>query len=256
MKRFIALTAVVFASIALLRIAFAGPEPFSGKEMKQVAPAPLPECNWTGFYFGGLAGYAGGTLDWTDRPEPQEMDQSVTTQVDKDQSGFIGGGELGFNYQWHWLVLGAEGTFSYSDVQMHNAQDVADEANIYDTRSDWQGTIAGRLGFAWNKFLFYGKGGAAFVNQRYSWLHGDNESENTDVFKTNETRVGPLVGGGIEYMINCNWSAKLEYNHFFLGKDTISGTRIDDGSPEEESYDVDLSQDSLQVGLNYKFWSF
>ncbi|HEV2047420.1 MAG TPA: outer membrane beta-barrel protein [Chthoniobacterales bacterium] len=259
MKRLIALTVVVIASIGLLRIAFAGPEAFSGKEMKQVAPPPLPECNWTGFYFGGLAGYAGGTLDWTDQAEPNdEGGPGVTTLVNKNQSGFIGGGELGFNYQWRCLVLGVEGTFSYSDLQGHTVKDFknADEPNAYDTRSDWQGTISGRAGFAWNKFLFYAKGGGAFVQQRYSWLHGDNESELVDTFKTDETRVGALVGGGLEYMISCHWSAKVEYNHFFLGKDTISGTRIDDGVGQPESYDVDLDQDSVQVGINYKFWGF
>jgi outer membrane immunogenic protein len=244
----------VLTAVTGLMLSFAGPESF--KETKNVVqPIVEKNCNWTGFYIGVTAGYGGGNLDWTDQPELEDMDQSVTTQVNKDQSGFIGGGELGFNYQWHWLVLGAEGTFAYSDIQAHSAKELTDEPNVYDTRIDSQGTLAGRVGVAWNKVLFYGKGGAAFVNQRYSWLHGDNESELVDTFKTDETRVGALVGVGIEYMINCNWSVKAEYNHFFLGQETISGTRIDDGIGEPESYDVDLDQDSFQFGLNYKFWS-
>jgi outer membrane immunogenic protein len=251
MKRLIALPIVVFASVALIRIVFAGPEPFSGKEMKQVAPAPLPECNWTGFYFGALAGYARGDLVWKDVDFGDN-----DTMVDRNQSGALYGGELGFNYQWNWLVLGIEGTFAYSDVQAHTAKDLFDEANVYDTRSDWQGTIAGRAGLAWNKFLFYGKGGVAFNQQRYAWRHGDTGSESVDTFKTDETRVGALVGGGVEYMFNCNWSAKVEYDHYFLGRDTITGTRIDDRAPEEESYQVELNQDTVWVGINYKFWGF
>ena len=249
MKKFIALTVVVFASIGFLRIAVGGPEPMSGKEMKQVAPAPPPECNWTGFYVGAVAGYARGDMDWKDVDFGDNE-----TLVNKDQSGFIGGGELGFNYQWNWLVLGIEGTIQYSDLQMHSAQKLDDEPNIYDTRSDWQGTISGRLGLAWNKWLFFAKGGGAFVQERYSWLHG--ESGVVDTFKTDETRVGALVGGGIEYMINCRWSAKVEYNHFFLGTDTITGTRIDDGSPEKESYDTRMNEDLVQFGVNYRFWNF
>ncbi len=243
MKRPIALPIVVFASVALIRIVFAGSEPLSGKEMKQVAPAPLPECNWTGFYFGALAGYARGDLVWKDVDFGDNE-----TLIDRDQSGALYGGELGFNYQWNWLVLGIEGTFAYSDVQAHSAKDLGDEPNIYDTRSNWQGTVGGRLGFAWNKFLFFAKGGAAFNQQSYSWLH--SESESVDSFKTDETRVGGMVGGGVEYMINCHWSAKLEYNHSFLGTDNIKGTRIDDGFPEEESYQVKLNQDTVWVGIN------
>ncbi len=251
MKRLIALPIVVFASVALIRIVFAGPEPLSGKEMKQVAPAPLPECNWTGFYFGALAGYARGDLVWKDVDFGDNE-----TLTNHDQTGALYGGELGFNYQWNWLVLGIEGTFAYSDLQAHSAKDLTDEPNVYDTRSDWQGTISGRVGLAWNKFLFYAKGGGAFNQQRYAWRHGDNESESVDTFKTDETRIGALVGGGLEYQINCRWSAKLEYDHYFLGTDTISGTRIDDGFPEEESFQAKLNQDTVWVGVNYKFWGF
>lgn len=250
MKRVFALTAVFFLLIGLTQIASAGPEP-SGKEMKQVAPAPAPECNWTGFYVGALGGYAGGSMVWRD---VDFGDSGTEPLADKDQSGWLGGGELGFNYQWRWLVVGLEGTFAYSDVQTHVVTGLGDEPNLFDTRSDWQGTIGGRLGFAWNKFLFFAKGGGAFVQQRYSWLH--SESGNVDTFKTDETRAGAMVGGGIEYMINCRWSVKGEYNHYFLGKDNINGTSIDDGIPERESYQTELDQDVVWVGVNYKFWNF
>ena len=254
--------ALTFVTLfALVGFAYAGPEPISGKEMKQVAPAPPPECNWSGFYVGALAGYARGDLRWSDTdtsifPDPGSDPGASATLVDRNQSGFLGGGELGFNYQWNRFVFGLEGTFVYSDLQAHTAKDLLDEPNTFDTRSDWQGTISGRVGFAWNKLLFYAKGGAQFNQQRYAWRHGDTESESVDVFKTDETRVGALVGGGLEYMINCHWSAKLEYNHAFLGTDTITGTRIDDGLPEQESYDVSLNQDTVFFGVNYKFWGF
>jgi opacity protein-like surface antigen len=57
----------------------------------------------------------------------------------------------------------------------------------------------------------------------------------------------------VEYAITCHWSVKLEYNHLFLGTEDIHGTTIDDGVPEPESYRVDLDQNSVQVGLDYKF---
>jgi len=255
MKRIIALPIAVVALVGLLQIAFGGPEPFSGKEMKQVAPAPAPECNWTGFYVGALAGYARGDMRWTDNPEVGETD-GVELLVDRDQSGFLGGGELGFNYQWNRIVFGLEGTFVYSDLQQHSADHLFGGANVFDTRSNWQGSIGGRLGFAWNKFLFYAKGGGQFNDQSYSWRQGDPENELVNTFTANETRIGGFVGGGLEYMFNCHWSAKLEYSHAFLGTETVSGTRIDDQIPEPESYQVELNQDTVLFGINYKFWNF
>jgi outer membrane immunogenic protein len=252
MKKFIALPIAVIVSVALLRIAFAGPEPISSKEMKQVAPAPLPECNWSGFYAGALIGYARGDLVWKD---VDFGDNEL--MLDRNQSGFQGGGELGFNYQWNWLVVGIEGTFSYSDLQAHSVKGLAGGGNQFDTRSNWQGTVAGRLGFAWNHLLVFAKGGIGFVDQSYGWLQGDPENERVNTFWVNETRVGGLVGGGVEYMFNCHWSAKLEYNHIFLGTDTISGSRNDfPNAAEPESFDTSLDEDVVQFGINYRFWGF
>ena len=66
-------------------------------------------------------------------------------------------------------------------------------------------------------------------------------------------------GGGVEYMINCHWSAKLEYKHLFLGRNHIHGSTIEtfDGdvseTAEQETYKSKAEQDTVQVGLNYKF---
>ena len=67
MKQLIRLTILFCACAALALTVVAGPEPLpSGKEMKQVAPAPLPECNWTGFYIGLNVGGQFGHAENTD----------------------------------------------------------------------------------------------------------------------------------------------------------------------------------------------
>jgi opacity protein-like surface antigen len=70
-----------------------------------------------------------------------------------------------------------------------------------------------------------------------------------------------MAGAGIEYMINCHWSAKLEYQHAFYGADAIDGTNVEEEfgstssgpSIEKETYDIEKPQNSVRVGLNYKF---
>src|SRR5216684_3751592 len=67
MKQLIRLTILFCACAALAITVVAGPEPLpSGKEMKEVAPAPLPECNWSGFYIGLNVGGNFGHAENTD----------------------------------------------------------------------------------------------------------------------------------------------------------------------------------------------
>ena len=121
MKQLTCLTTILSACLAFT--AFAGPEPMpSGKDMKQVAPAPMPECDfsWTGFYFGGNFGYGWGDADTDFDPLPDAATfRALNPQsLSPDPDGFIGGGQIGFNWQWNkWLVLGAEADFQGSDIE-------------------------------------------------------------------------------------------------------------------------------------------
>src|SRR4051794_10156112 len=79
----------------------------SSKEMKQtVMPAPTCDFSWTGFYLGGHAGYGWGNADthFFGTPEPPNgggpaFTELAPTSLDPDPDGFIGGGQLGFNWQ-------------------------------------------------------------------------------------------------------------------------------------------------------------
>ena len=256
MKRFIALPIVVFAPVAVMRIVFAGPEPLSGKEMKQVAPAPLPECNWTGFHIGLQGGYTWGDMQWIDSdnsifPETGGNERPETLS-DQDMTGFFGGGEVGYDYQWHWLVFGLVGDFSYAEIVTKNSFGDLGVDRFW-VRNDWNASFGGRVGFAWNKFLLYGKGGGAVAHIKAHQNHVE------DVFTADDTRWAPMVGVGLEYMINCRWSAKVEYEHDFYGTQSIDGTlneAIDStggGGPERETYDIDMTHNTLRLGLNFKF---
>src|SRR3984893_11620589 len=123
MKQLIRLTILFCACAALALTAVAGPESLpSGKEMKQVAPAPPPECDftWTGFYAGFNGGYGWGNGDthFHPLPDPATFLDLEPPSLSPDPSGFIGGGQIGFNWQWNkWLVLGVETDFQGSDME-------------------------------------------------------------------------------------------------------------------------------------------
>src|SRR5436190_6670234 len=115
MKQLIRLTILFCTCAALALTVVAGPEPLSsGKEMKQVAPAPVPECNWTGFYIGLNVGGQWG------HSEDRDLDGYSTFDPGNlwgyDESGIVAGGQIGYNFQWNWLVVGIEGDVGYMNL--------------------------------------------------------------------------------------------------------------------------------------------
>ncbi len=82
-----------------------------------------PECDdytWTGFYFGGNAGYGWGSADthFDPLPDAATFEALAPQTLDPYPNGFIGGGQVGYNWQWNkWLVLGVETDFQGSDIE-------------------------------------------------------------------------------------------------------------------------------------------
>jgi outer membrane immunogenic protein len=265
MKRFIALTTICLIPVAF-QIVSAGPERYEGKD-KMVQPIlEQPQCSWTGFYIGINGGYGGGNLTWKDTDFPGESNAEIVAKHNTDS--FFGGGTIGYNREFNnWLVVGVEGDFNWSDLGGHNRRTIGGppaneeeiETKTQDTSNDWMATIALRVGVTSmnNKLLSYVKGGAVIEQWNYDSTNDETLLQSTgfthDSFHTDETRVGPMVGCGMEYMINCHWTAKAEYNHMFLGTDTINGSATDDGVRQPESFDVEINQDTVKFGLNYKF---
>jgi outer membrane immunogenic protein len=130
---------------------------------------------WTGFYFGGNAGVGfGGDSTSVDlegfnyfvtNPVPGEV-----TKVG-DDSAFIGGGQLGYNYAFNTIVAGIEADFSGFDFQAAKIPPSSRADWGSDTRvsveMNWLSTVRGRLGVAMDRWLIYGTGGVAFSDGEY-----------------------------------------------------------------------------------------
>src|SRR5205823_9936795 len=105
MKQLIRLTILFCSCIGLALTVFAGPESsYSGKEMKQVAPAPMPECNWTGFYLGLNVGGQWGHSEDNDLDIywPHGSGPDYDQKWGYDEAGVVAGGQVGYNFQWNW----------------------------------------------------------------------------------------------------------------------------------------------------------
>lgn len=239
---------------------FAGPEAIEAKDSKAVVePAPVVEtpCNWTGIYLGLHGGYAFGDLRFREEPDNPNDDNPVH---ELEHDSFFGGGQVGVNFQlWSWLVIGAEGEFAGGDFgDRARVVETAEELEITTGHVDaeWFATAAGRVGVSlWrNRLLPYVKVGAVFMDIDYEEV-GQEGSSDVERWKGGHDQTALLVGGGLEYAFNCHWSAKIEYKHFFLDEDKITGVVTFDGvRGSDKPHDIlDPELDLVSFGLNYKF---
>jgi outer membrane immunogenic protein len=186
-----------------------------------------PVYNWTGFYVGINGGGAWGTSDW----------DNAFGNANAKTSGFLGGGTIGYNYQVGQAVFGLEGDIDWSNIRGSTSNGICAGTNC-ETRNSWLSTARGRIGYAYDRWMPYVTGGAAF---------GDIKGNVAGFGSQSETRTGWTVGGGLEAAIAGPWTAKVEYLYVDLGKGSC-GTGVC-GTPT----DVDFKAHIVRAGLNYRF---
>jgi outer membrane immunogenic protein len=258
MKQLLGLSTAFFASCLLTAIATAGPEALpGGKEMKQVAPAPPPACNWTGFYLGVHVGGQFGHAEDKDLDDYNALDQQWGYSV----SGVVAGGQIGYNWQWNWLVLGPEIDVGYMNLDGSGTEPESIHFSGSDTHghsdSDFYATFRGRIGVAIDQWLFYATGGGIGVNWETRVVDDCNVFPcGPGLTNAHEEDLdwGWTVGGGIERMIGCHWSIKAEYlfyelddQHFSAANDIFGRTTGVFGWRADDQGHI------IRGGLNYKF---
>ncbi len=204
--------------------------------VEPVAAAP----GWSGCYVGVHGGYGhgqnGGVHDSNQGSGRNELDNL-------HPEGWLGGGQVGCNWQMDSLVFGVEGDITATgmdDSMPHN--DEPDE-DFLDSEVDWLASLRGRMGIANGGLLFYGTGGVAWA--RHSLTDTDDSS-------TQFTDHGWVAGAGIEYMMANNWVLRGEYLHYaFSETHSFGSSDLPDGD-EGDSYSLE-DVDVIRVGLSYKF---
>jgi outer membrane immunogenic protein len=221
--------------------------PVPAKAPMIAAVAPLP-YSWTGCYIGAQAGYGWGRTDVTD-PAPFFGFANGQTTRASTRGGLVGG-QVGCDYQFAggWVV-GLEGDIAWADIK-GTVDDPFFAGKNFSSKTEWIATGTGRIGYSFDRVLFYGKGGAAWAHNRFDMTFFGGVPASAS-----ETRFGWTVGAGIEYMLAPNWSAKLEYNHYDFGSRQISLTGTGLGGAFVTPENISQRIDTVKVGLNYRFWS-
>ncbi len=218
------------ALAALLALAGPGVAADLGRRPEMPLKAPplvAPYYNWSGFYAGLNGGGGWGTSSW---------DSALAPTGDFDLSGGVIGGTLGVNYQANQVVFGVEGDIDWSNIKGSTTTNCPLGC---ETRNEWLGTARGRVGYAFDRFLPYFTGGAAFGNVKASVPGFAGASD---------THAGWTLGGGLEVAFAPNWTAKIEYLYVDLGSFDC-GTACGGVAPDNVNFTTNL----VRGGINYRF---
>ena len=114
------------------------------------------------------------------------------------------------------------------------------------------GFVAGRVGYAFDRTLLFAKGGVAWAHDLYRAFDGDRSPE-VLLATAKDTRWGWMIGGGIEYGLTPNWSAKIEVDYLDLGTERVTLVGLPGVTPATRAFDIEQSITLVTVGINYRF---
>jgi outer membrane immunogenic protein len=255
---------LLLASAALATAAYAvhaADLPYPQEAPVYTPPPPL--LSWTGFYAGLNAGYGFGTSAATQTSGASTYDWAsgalgfpfgslsgyVAGNSNVNQNGFIGGGQIGYNYNvGSNFVVGVEADLQGASISgsgphtglaaVTDAEGITHlQAGFVDVQAgvNWMGTVRGRLGYLFTPTLLaYATGGfaygGAFANvstNGFHWHPGEEELEHPPNEVTPSygqfkgTLPGYTVGGGFEWLFMPNWSLKAEALYYDLGTQSV-----------------------------------
>lgn len=180
--------------------------------------ASIGPLSWTGFIFNPDVGY-----------DTLSLKANGNTAVD-DADGWRAGLELGYDYQIGGIVVGmaVDGFYSWLDG----------ETASYTSDLKYYGTLRGRVGYTYGRYMAYATGGWAFADLEIS----DRIAGFSDSQKLN----GWAAGGGVEYVWNKTLTARFEYVRVEFGDESFN-------SLPAAASEVSAEMDLLKFGLITRF---
>jgi outer membrane immunogenic protein len=231
-RRFLAAAAMpLLASISLAATSA------NAADMSVKAPVVAPVPLWNGFYLGVHGGYGVGSTRLVDSGFIFAQDRYTM-----DTRGAIAGAQVGGNWQFGNLVVGAELDLSWASFKGSRPADPADITSGINMAYHALGTGTGRVGYAFDSLLTYVKGGVAWANVDFQAFTGTPFPSDY-----NHQRTGLTAGAGLEYALMNNLSARLEYDYLYFGPSAILLNTKAGGQ------NLDHQLHLVKLGVNYRF---
>jgi outer membrane immunogenic protein len=222
MKKFL------LGTVGLAALSMAAPASAADLAARPYTKAPpmiAAAYDWSGFYIGLNGGGAWSHKCWDIKPFVVNLPQLAAftnpggPEGCHDATGGTVGGQIGYRWQASSWVFGLEAQGNWADLTGSNTSLFFGAPSANRTKIDAIGLFTGQIGYSWNTFLLYVKGGAAVVSDKYT---GYNTITGLTFDSASETRWGGVVGIGGEYSFTPNWSFGIEYDHLFMGTRDIN----------------------------------
>jgi len=250
---------MLFATAAALTVTIAAPARAADLPLKTETPFAA-RFSWTGCYLGG---HLGGGFAHKDVTDPVQLVQdsfaaaAVTngiTTVGLSPSGVVVGGQIGCDYQFapSWVV-GIEGAASGATMKASRTVGLPlgnPDTALVQAKTDFLTSVTGRLGYAFDNVLLYGKGGFAMAGDRYDVT--GSFAGTPFGFTGLENRIGWTAGGGVEWAFSQHWSASVEYDYYQFAHRTIAMS--DPTNVLLGNVDVRQNIQVVKVGANFHIW--
>lgn len=232
------------------------------------APPAIPPFDWSGFYAGVNVGAAWTSYDPLMSTFPNNS--AATARVNAagasqslQPSGFVGGSQLGYNWQFGHFIAGLEGDIDYLHV---NGATVSPSIPITPPPrqavissygdADWAATVRPRIGWTTNGWLFYATGGLAItdINDDFVFTtgipaHGRLILQSGRI--NNVIEAGYAAGAGVEVGLTNQLSIRAEYLHYGFGRLNAPTTANNDPA-RTEIQSAGFNSDIARIGFNYR----
>ncbi len=235
----------------------------------------LSARDWSGAYLGASLGAAegkgrtsthasvGAPSDYFTTTDPQQLGDAGSGRLSQDSgSGGLFGGYGVQRGNMYWGVEGSLNRLGFDGdhrpaTQTYLSDPTATFTLTQSVKSDWQGTLRGRLGLAQNRWLAYLTGGVALARVELSSNYVDTSGLGGRGNGSNaETKAGWVLGLGGEYALSKRLSLRAEYLFANYGSvnNTITVTNPTFGALSSTINDkVDLKTQTVTLGLAYRF---
>lgn len=217
------------------------------QQAEEIVAPPEIATSWSGAYVAGLVGYGWTNSDLEHRNVNNFGGPGGT--YTNDGSDFVYGAAVGYDYQFaSRLVLGLEASVR-SGFSIDDGGEWAQYNNYTATDVDHLITVAGRVGYGFDKFLPYLKAGVAFGEVETSQVYSPAGVAPT-VWSAKDSRVGYVIGAGVDYKVTENIFVGLEYAYTDLGTATFSAL---DSSGTLTNINADVSSHTVMARMGLRF---
>ena len=254
------LSATMVAAVAATGPAFAADIPVKAPRAPVVVPVAY---SWSGCYIGGNGGGLWARKDYSITAPPIAVPAvgafaggvvpfGTIPLGSQDLSGWALGGQVGCNIQTGSWVFGIQGDYDWTNSSATTTGflpgtpfGASETANIRGL-----GSVTGRVGYAWDRMLWYVKGGVAWERDNYNFV-ATFAGFPFLAATASDTRTGWTVGAGAEYAFTDYLTGFIEGDYYDFGTRTENFTVF----PVPIGIPIDVKERKFvgKVGFNWKF---